>query len=551
MALISFIRQANQRQLAAMLALSMAAGLANALLVAVFNYVADFVAKGQGPDLAAWLAFLGAFLVYYLCDLFALLRANAMIEELLSRLRLDVVDKLRQSELLIADKVGRNSLYSLVSQETNHLSVAFPLLMDGFQQAVLLIFALMYLFYLSTAAFLIFMLAVGVGIAGYLAVNRRFRVTLNGLGKRHAQMLEAIGDVINGGKEIRLSSARGEAVNRAYRKLSRKTERLLEEAGGHWAEMILLSSVVAFLMLGVVAFAFPSQVEGTSLIVFKLAPVLLFCLAPLSKIVGQSPMYLRADVGLAAILRVQSELARSGLTPPQEAKEQAARLQDFQRLSYEGISFAYPPESDDAPFGVGPLSFSASRGEAVFLVGGNGSGKSTVLRLLCGLFALKQGRVLLDDKPLSKAEFAGFRELFSAIFVDFHLFDRLYGLEEVDPNAVNAMIAEMGLSGKVRFEEGRFTQTNLSTGQRKRLALIAALLEDRPIYLFDEWSAEQDIHFRKYFYETVIPRLKAQGKLVIAVTHDERFWRLADRVVKLDLGAIVWEKRGADLKGTA
>jgi len=139
---------------------------------------------------------------------------------------------------------------------------------------------------------------------------------------------------------------------------------------------------------------------------------------------------------------------------------------------------------------------------------------------------------------------AGFRELFSAIFVDFHLFDRLYGLENIDPLTVNRLIDEMGLAGKVRFENGRFTRLHLSTGQRKRLALIAALLEDRPIYLFDEWSAEQDIHFRKTFYETILPNLRKKGKLVIAVTHDERYWHLADRVVKLDLGSIVWDRPG-------
>jgi putative ATP-binding cassette transporter len=141
---------------------------------------------------------------------------------------------------------------------------------------------------------------------------------------------------------------------------------------------------------------------------------------------------------------------------------------------------------------------------------------------------------------------AGYRELFSAIFVDFHLFDRLYGLEDVDPATVNRMIDEMELGGKVRYEDGRFTQLALSTGQRKRLGLIAALLEDRAVYVFDEWSAEQDIRFREYFYTRVLPDLKARGKTVIVVTHDERFWHVADRVVKMDLGRVEWERGGND-----
>jgi putative ATP-binding cassette transporter len=548
MALASFILQANRQQLWLMAGLTMAAGLANAGLVVIFNTVADYVAKGELPGLAIWLIFGGVFLTYYLCNLMALLRANHMIEELLSRLRLDVVDRLRQSELLMADKVGRSHLYSMVSQETNHLSVTFPLLMDSLQQAVLLVFSLTYLYYLSPSAFLVFILAVAAGIAGYLAINRRFRMTLGTLGRRQTRLLDAIGDIIKGGKELRLNGAKSQAVERAYRKLSRKTENLLVASGEHWAEMILLGSFTTFFMLGVVGFGFPQYVDGHSLIVFKLVPVLLFCLAPLAKIVAQSPMFLRAEVGLGAILHVQSELAAAGSISPQEAREQAAHLQDFKTIFYDGIAFTYQSEADETPFTVGPLSFGASRGEAIFLVGGNGSGKSTALRLICGLYPPAQGRILVDGKPLAGAGPAGFRELFSAIFVDFHLFDRLYGQEETDPALVNNLIGEMGLTGKVRYEDGRFTQLNLSTGQRKRLALIAALLEDRPIYLFDEWSAEQDIHFRKYFYETIIPRLRSQGKLVICVTHDERFWHLADRVIKLDLGAIVWERNGAEME---
>lgn len=546
MALFSFILGADRKQLWLMAGLTIIAGLANAGLVVIFNAVADFVARGERPDLDIWLIFGGVFLVYYLCNLMALLRANIMIEELLSRLRLDVIDKLRQSELLTADKVGRGNLYSLVSQETNHLSVTFPLLMDSLQQAVLLAFSLAYLYYLSPLALMVFFLAVAAGIAGYLAVNRQFRATLRRLGKWQTRLLEAIGDIINGGKELRLNGAKSLAVVLAYRKLSRRTESLLVASGEHWAEMILLGSFTTFFMLGVVGFGFPHYVEGHSLIVFKLVPVLLFCLAPLAKIVAQSPMYLRADVGLGAILKVQNELAAAGSVSPQAARGQALLLQDFKKLSYEGLAFTYQNETDETPFTVGPLSFAAARGEAIFLVGGNGSGKSTALRLMCGLYPTARGQILVDGNPLTKANLAGFRQLFSAVFVDFHLFDRLYGQEATPADDVNHLIGEMGLTGKVRYEDGRFTQLNLSTGQRKRLALIAALIEDRPIYLFDEWSAEQDIHFRKYFYETIIPRLKSQGKLVICVTHDERFWHMADRVIKLDLGAIVWERRGSE-----
>ncbi|MGE4278085.1 MAG: cyclic peptide export ABC transporter, partial [Magnetospirillum sp.] len=459
--------------------------------------------------------------------------------------RLNVVDRLRQAELLDADRVGRGNLYAMVSHETNHLSVAFPLLVDSLQQTVLLFFSLVYLAVLSPLAFAVFLVAVAVGIAAYMTINRRFSRTMGRLSRQQGRLLDAIDSILRGAKELRLNSARGQAVEQAYRRLSRAAEADLVASGEHWAEMILLSSFVTYLMLGIVAYFFPAFVHGHTLMVFQLVPVLLFCISPLTKIVAQSPMFLRAQVGLLGILTVERRLIEAGGVSPADARRAAQALADFATIRYDRIGFTHHDENGDPSFTAGPLSLDLTRGEVVFLVGGNGSGKSTALRLLCGLYPAERGAIQVDGHTLTRQDVAGLRELFSAIFVDFHLFDRLYGAESIDPARVNDLLHDMGLGSKVRYVGGRFSTTSLSTGQRKRLALVAALLEDRPIYLFDEWSAEQDIHFRRYFYETLIPRLKAAGKLVVAVTHDERYWHVADRVVKLDLGAVVWDRPGA------
>jgi putative ATP-binding cassette transporter len=548
MTIARFLSGATRRELWLMAALTLLAGIANAGLVVMINELAGVVALGDRPGPGAWLTFGGSFIVYYYGNMLALTRANVVIEGLLNRLRLDVVNTLRQSELLIADKQGRGSLYGMVSQETNHLSVTFPLIIDSLQQAILLFFSLIYLLHLSVTAFAVFVASVLMGIAGYKIINTRFRATLTTLDRRQARMLDAIEAIIHGAKELRLNSARGDAVEQAYRKMSRATERLLVASGQHWAEMILLSSFVTYLMLGVVAFVFPQYVEGHSLIVFQLVPVLLFCIGPLAKIVAQSPMFLRATVGLEGILHVRDELAAAGSISPADARDMAQGFADFQTIAYQDLTFSHRDEAGEHGFTAGPLSLSLNRGEVVFLVGGNGSGKSTSLRLMCGLYPAAKGSILIDGNAVAERAIGGFRELFSAIFVDFHLFDRLYGLEHVEPAAVNRLIDDMGLAGKVRFANGRFDRLHLSTGQRKRLALIVALLEDRPVYLFDEWSAEQDIHFRKYFYETILPDLRARNKLVVAITHDERYWHVADRVIKLDLGKVVWDRSGSEAR---
>lgn len=546
MALVEFIKRAPRRDLRVMAVLAVVAGIANSALIVAVNSTTVVIAAGGRPGLLAWGGFVAAFLVYYLGNKTAMVRANLVIERLLKGLRLDVMDRVRRSELQTVDRMGRGGLYTLVSQETNHLSVTFPLIVDGVQQAILLVISLFYLAYLSPASLCAFLLAVLCGYIGYRTVNTKLRRAMTAVQQRQAEMLDTIADIIHGGKELRLNDRKSDDVFALYRTMSASTEEQLLAAGESWAALLLMGNFVTYLMLGVVGFLFPDFVPGFNQIVFQVVPVLLFCMGPLAKLAAQSPMFLRADVGLQSILDIDRKLSEAGAISPAEAREQAPFYADFQRLSFAGLGFSYR-DAEGAPlFSVGPLDLAVQRGEMVFLVGGNGSGKSTILRLVTGLLASEAGRIEVDGVPVAGRAVAGYRELFSAIFVDFHLFDRLYGLEDVDPRAVGRMIEEMALGGKVEYVDGRFTQLNLSTGQRKRLALIAALLEDRPVYVFDEWSAEQDAHFREYFYTRVLPGLKARGKTVIAVTHDERYWHVADRVVKMDLGRVEWERRGAD-----
>ena len=182
--------------------------------------------------------------------------------------------------------------------------------------------------------------------------------------------------------------------------------------------------------------------------------------------------------------------------------------------------------------------FSAS-GDIVFTVGGNGSGKSTLLKLLCGLYYPLRGSIAINGKNVDRDLYPDYRELFSIIFTDFHLFDRFYGIADVKESAVHTWLKKMGMSAKTQFRDGRFTNINLSTGQRKRLAYINAMLDDKQIYIFDELAADQDPEFRKHFYEVLLPELRAMGKTIIAVTHDDRYFETADRVLKMDEGQLV------------
>jgi putative ATP-binding cassette transporter len=197
-----------------------------------------------------------------------------------------------------------------------------------------------------------------------------------------------------------------------------------------------------------------------------------------------------------------------------------------------------PIYTEDHPFSVGPINYKFEPGLAYFVRGDNGSGKTTVMRLLTGLIAPDSGKILVDGRIVSPSDSQAYRNLFSCIFSDFHLFGRLYGLSSVDDARVEFWLDKLGIADKVSVVDGKFDNLNLSTGQRKRIALMVAVLEERPIVVLDEWASDQDPSFRKFFYETIIPELKALNKIVIAITHDENYFSYADHLLRIESGQL-------------
>jgi len=193
------------------------------------------------------------------------------------------------------------------------------------------------------------------------------------------------------------------------------------------------------------------------------------------------------------------------------------------------------------PFEVGPIDLQLRRGETLFIVGGNGSGKTTLVKLLLGLYRPSEGQLLLDEVPVDDSSREAYRGLFSAIFSDYHLFDELVAQDAEHVRAAGELMRRLDVADKVRLVDGMFSTTDLSTGQRKRLALVHAWLEDRPVVMFDEWAADQDPEFRNVFYRDLLPELKREGRTLIVVSHDDRYFDVADRVIRMSAGRVVEE----------
>ena len=209
------------------------------------------------------------------------------------------------------------------------------------------------------------------------------------------------------------------------------------------------------------------------------------------------------------------------------------------------IMFRYVDRFSETSFRIGPIDFNLYPGELVFITGGNGSGKSTFLRVLSGLYPPDSGTVTLDGKRIIDNSRDEYRALMSAIFFDYHLFRRLYGVPEPEPGEVDRLLSQFRLSEKTGLVDGEFRTLDLSGGQRRRLALIVSLLEKRPILLLDEWTAEQDPEFRRKFYDELLPDLMQAGATVVVITHDDRYLdelNLPARRIRMDEGRIVEQR---------
>ncbi len=277
--------------------------------------------------------------------------------------------------------------------------------------------------------------------------------------------------------------------------------------------------------------------------------VVLYLQQPLNGITTSMPILSRSSAALIHLNGMGMTLKPEGKNggqlpalgePPPPAPE---------RIELVGVTHTYHHEKSGETFTLGPINTWLQRGEVVFLVGGNGSGKTTLAKLLTGLYAPQAGEIRVDGKPVAPDELDFYRQHFSAVFFDFFLFERLLGLTSPDLlEKAQRYLAELHLDQKVRLENDKLSTLELSQGQRKRLALLTAYLEDRPVYVFDEWAADQDPTFKEIFYKQILPDLKRRGKAVLVISHDDRYFHLADRLVRIESGQLLSEERPGDVK---
>jgi putative ATP-binding cassette transporter len=535
--LVRLLREHSRRFDLDMAVFLVMAGLSNAGLLMIINSAAESARNQAGND-RMFALFGVAIVIYVYTQRLVMFTSITEVERILSGIRIRIAQRICRTDLLSLEQVGRSVIYGTISRETEKISQAAAQLVVAAQACVLICFTLVYLAMLSKVAFVLTLGMAWIILILHFRKASKLKTLMVDAQYKENDFLTSLTHLLDGFKEVRLHRARRTDLAQHVREISASVEDVKRRTFIGFASHYIFSQVAFYLALGAIVFLLPRMGVGEPDVVMKLTAALLFIIGPIGMIVNSAPLYSTANVAAANIDSLEQQLERWNDTDEngRPDAEPAARVS---RLELRRVAFQYPDHGQRSAFQMGPVDLTVEGGETLFIQGGNGSGKSTLLKILTGLYPLQSGSILLNDTLITSESSGWYRSHFSSVFSDYHLFDRLYGFRDVAPERVTELLKLMRIEDKTGFENGRFTNLDLSTGQRKRLALLVALIEDRPILVLDEWAADQDPLFRKFFYEELLADLKKQGKTIIAATHDDRYFHVADRVVKMEYGQFV------------
>jgi putative pyoverdin transport system ATP-binding/permease protein len=512
-------------------------GLANASLLAIINAAAGSVSYNE-LNFRYLLMFIVALAINILTQRYLFDKSSSIIEQIVHGIRVRLTGKIRRAELVDLDAIGKAEIYNRMTQQTSEISQSAGVIIAALQSAIMVSFSVLYLATLSLWAFALTILIVVIGISIYLSKEKFIIQFIHKTNASEVKLLTSITHLLDGFKEVKLSKDRSND-------LANHISSVASEVRGHRVQTerlynwnYIFAQSFFYVLVAVMVFILPRFIEVYADSVTEIAAVILFIIGPLSTVVSGFPAYTKANIAVLDINDLEMNLDHLNGRPHLFNETVQKHIAAFNTVSLKSVEFSYYDVQKDALFKTGPIELTLKKGETLFIVGGNGSGKSTLLKLLTGLYTPEKGKIEVDNTIISPENVQEYRELFSAIFSDFHLFDRLYGIKDWSDDEIFSLIKEFQLEDKTSFKDGVFTNLNLSTGQKKRIAMIVALLENRPICVFDEWAADQDPEFRRYFYYELIPKLKQTGKTIIIVSHDDQYFNTADRIMKMDYGQL-------------
>jgi putative ATP-binding cassette transporter len=455
----------------------------------------------------------------------------------LAELRRYISSRVLGTDFRRLEMLGGAKVQSALSEHSTNVAQFFVSMPAILTNAVIVIGCMIYMALLSWQIFMAAVVMIGLGSLGYHFAHLRAIKHLGNASKEQDRLFGHFRALVDGAKELRLHAQKrrmfkgevlGASIDQVRR--SRSLGMSIFVASASWGNFLI------YAFIGLVLFVLVGDIPDRNQVMTGFALVFLYMVVPLEVLLLNIP---RANLARVAADRINEITKHIPAVEVAETERSSTPPTKLESLHLKGVTHRYYHEQSDEVFELGPIDLTFHPGSVTFLVGGNGSGKTTLAKLLVGLYVPEAGDLWLNGDRIDERNRDGYRQLFSAIFSDFHLFERLLELERTDlDDEGNRLLARLHLQHKAKVIDGAFTTQALSQGQRKRLALVAACLEDRSFLVFDEWAADQDPVFKEVFYRELLPELKAQGKAVLVISHDDRYFHLGDRLLKLEDGQL-------------
>jgi putative ATP-binding cassette transporter len=542
MKIISFFLRTSPRYMMLVILGGVVSGIGSIGLLALINSALNNLDKLSG-------AYVVGFIVLCLLVPFSRVASEIMLNSLgqatIFELRLRLSRQILGAPLRELEKIGPPRLLATLTGDVlsiaNSLSIV-PILCIN---VAIVVGCLAFIGWLSPTVLLFIFGFLVIGVTSYqLSVGRAMRYMRLAREQEDA-LLKQFRALTDGAKELKLHR------RRRLMFLSRLLDRTAENLRHHNVKGLAVLSIAGswgqiffFAVIGTLIFGVPRVSPVNREVLTGCTLAILFLMGPFGSLLSVFGSLGRASVALRKVEDLGLSLSRTSENDVSIALDIEFK---FERLELVGVTHSYQRENEAHDFILGPLDLSFQAGELIFIVGGNGSGKTTFAKLLAGLYIPETGEVRLNNEPVVEENREFYRQFFAVVFADFFLFDNLLGLHEITLDArARDYLHQLQLQHKVEVKDGRFSTTELSQGQRKRLALLTAYLEDRPVYIFDEWAADQDPLFKEIFYGKLLLDLKARGKTVLVISHDDRYYHVADRIIKLDDGQIRFDQRAGE-----
>lgn len=549
MKLFRLLWQTSRRGLLLAIVFGFISGLAGAAEIAL-------VTRGLTMPLPLppgfFLRFVGLIVLVFVATLLSKIILIRLTEQAYLNLQLRLSRQILATPIARLEAIGIPRLLAMLAQDNEQIAGFFykvPLIL---LHSAIILGSLGYMYWLAPGMATLLLLVMIPLVGGYVLLTRWARYSLRMARRLSDTLFKYYEALTTGAKELRLHRGRRSAFyfqqfvpTAESHRQHRSRGRMIHEVANVWSQVLFFVFILLLFLLSPLIASLSNPVSATVLTGFAL--VALYIRSSIAAIVQAIPNYNMATVALATIESLNLPSDDTEAPVPRQTVEKESDPHStgsaWRSLALVNVVYAYRDEDEETSFQLGPLSLGFRPGELVFIIGGNGSGKTTLAKLLCGLYSPEQGQILWDGRPVDESNRDTFRQHFTAIFADFYLFEQMLGLDSsAHRQQAQAYLVRLRLDHKLYIANGGFSTAKLSHGQRKRLALLIAYLEDRPVYIFDEWAAGQDPAFTEFFYLELLPELKQKGKLVIVISHDDRYFGVADRLIKLDYGRVEFDR---------